>query len=192
MNTPARSLVLSLLLVFFPAFWITAQDLDDVTIAGRVVDSNRLPIVGATIVATHFESRTERTVTADEEGRYRFIKLRPGLYKVRTTAHGFDPKETLDLQTISGQNVQLDITLAPAGVTASVTVTASEDEVSSVDTTRTVVGGTVTQLEIEELPNTARNPLDLVFTLGGISEEPLSVRDAAEDRARPTGDSNND
>ncbi|MCU1290762.1 MAG: hypothetical protein JWN60_2991, partial [Acidobacteria bacterium] len=50
-----------------------------------------------------------------------------------------------------------------------------------VDTTRTVVGGTVTQREIEELPNSSRNALDLVFTLGGVTEEPLSTRDLAED-----------
>ena len=52
----------------------------------------------------------------------------------------------------------------------------------AVDTTRTVVGGTVTQREIEELPNNTRDPLDLVFTLGGVTEEQLSTRDLAGDR----------
>ncbi len=58
----------------------------------------------------------------------------------------------------------------------------SEAEAPPVDTTRTVVGGTLTREEIESLPLSTRSPLDLVFTLGGVVEEPLSVRDAAEDR----------
>src|SRR4029078_2933286 len=50
------------------------------------------------------------------------------------------------------------------------------------DTTRTIVGSTITQREIEELPNNSRNPLDLVLTLGGTSEEAISTRDLADDR----------
>ena len=56
-----------------------------------------------------------------------------------------------------------------------------EDDATVVDTTRTVVGGTVTQREIEELPNNTRNRYDFVFTLGGVTEEPLSTRDLSED-----------
>jgi outer membrane receptor protein involved in Fe transport len=171
---------------------IFSQDLDDVTIAGKVSDANRLPIVGASVIALQIESGLERTVISDSDGRYRFIELQPGVYKIKTSAAGFGPQETAELMTVAGQNLRIDVLLSPAGVTAEVTVTVGDDDVPSVDTTRTVVGGTVTQTEIEELPNNARNALDLVFTLGGVAEEALSVRDAAEDRARPGGDTSND
>lgn len=166
------------------AFSVSAQDLDDVTIAGRIADSNGLAVVGATVTATETQSGVERTVTTNEEGRYRIIELKPGLYKVTASASGFGTKEKIDLQTISGQNVQLDFALAPADVQAQQTVTVTEEDAPVVDTTRTVVGGTVTQREIEELPNNTRNPLDLVLTLGGVTEEPLSTRDLASDRGR--------
>src|SRR5207253_2742575 len=52
----------------------------------------------------------------------------------------------------------------------------------AVDTERTVVGGTVTEEMIEQLPVASRAPYDLVFTLGGVTEEPLSTRGLAEDR----------
>lgn len=52
-----------------------AQDLDDVTIGGKVVDTNNQPIVGATITATLIETAVERTVTTNEDGRYRFVEL---------------------------------------------------------------------------------------------------------------------
>ncbi|OWP20481.1 hypothetical protein CBF90_16745, partial [Microbacterium sp. AISO3] len=88
------------------------------------------------------------------------------------------------LTTVSGQNLQLDFTLAPASVQAETVVTVGNDDAPAVDTTRTVVGGTITQREVEELPNESRNPLDLVLTLGGTSEEQLSTRDLANDRGR--------
>jgi len=182
----------SLLICIFVLFSANfAQDLDEVTISGRIVDSNNAPIVGASVTATLVTTNVERTVVTDDEGLYRIVELRPGLYKVRSSSTGFGAKEKIDLETIAGQNVWLDFLLAPAGVVAESTVTIEADS-SAVDTTRTVVGGTVTEREIEELPNNTRSPLDFVFTLGGVAEEPLSVRDAAEDRARSGGDSSND
>ena len=161
-----------------------AQDLDEVTIDGRISDSNGQAIVGATVIATLTETGVERTVTTDDEGRYRIIELKPGLYKVRASASGFGAKEKTDLQTISGQTVKIDFTLAPADVQAETTVTVTGEDAPAVDTTRTVVGGTVTEQEIEELPNSSRDPLDLVFTLGGVTEEPLSTRDLSADRGQ--------
>ncbi len=61
-------------------------------------------------------------------------------------------------------------------------VTVVAGETPAVDTTRTVVGGTVTTHEIESLPIASRSILDLIFTLPGVSEEALSTRDLAEDR----------
>ena len=159
----------------------SAQDLDNVTISGRTVDSNNAPIVGASVTATLVTTNVERTVMTDGEGRYRIIKLQPGIYKVRASQTGFGSNEKIDLETIAGQNIQLDFALAPGDVVVEQTVVIEQD-LSTVDTTRTVVGGTITEREIEELPVNSRNALDLVLTLGGTSEEALSVRDLAEDR----------
>ncbi|HEX8289548.1 MAG TPA: TonB-dependent receptor, partial [Pyrinomonadaceae bacterium] len=178
-------LFVCLSLLFFNTNTFT-QDLDDVTISGTITDPNNAPVVSATVTATLIETGTERTITTDEAGRYRIVELQPGIYKVRASATGFGAKERVDLQTISGQNLQLNFNLAPATVQAEQTVTVTDEDAPVVDTTRTVVGGTVTEREIEELPNSNRNALDLVFTLGGVTEEPLSTRDIAED-ASATG-----
>ena len=138
--------------------------------------------IGASVTATQIEKNIERTVVTNEDGRYRIIDLQPGTYKVRVTSQGFGAKEQIDLLTVAGQNVQLDFSLAPAGVQAEQTVTIGGDDAPLVDTTRTIVGSTITEREVEELPNNTRNPLDLVLTLGGTSEEALSTRDLAEDR----------
>lgn len=164
------------------AFAGLGQDLDDVTISGKITDSNGLAIVGASVTATSTEMGVERSVTTNDDGRYTIVKLKPGTYKVKATATGFGAQETPEIITVSGQGVQKEFRLAPADVRAEQVVTVTEDDQPVIDTTRTVVGGTITEREIEELPNNGRNALDLVLTLGGTSEEALSTRDLAEDR----------
>ena len=90
-------------LLLFAAAIVPAQDLDDITIAGRITDANGLALVGATVLVTEQASGTERTATTNEEGRYRLIELKPGIYKVRASATGFGAKERVDLTTVSGQ-----------------------------------------------------------------------------------------
>src|SRR5207244_3240935 len=151
-----------------------AQDLDNVTISGRVADQNGAVIPGATVTAKLVKTGVERTMITDGDGRYKLIQLEPGVYSVKASFTNFATEEKTDLATIAGQNVQLDFTLTPAGVTAE-TVIVNAAEAPQVDTSRTVVGGTVTTHEIESLPVNSRSPIDLIFTLGGVSEEPLST-----------------
>ncbi len=172
-------LTISLLLAF--ACVTQAQDLDTVTITGRVMDQNAAVIPGATVVAVLVKTGVTRTLTANDDGRYRLIQLEPGVYTLRISSSGFATQEKRDLTVIAGQNVQLDITLVPQGVVVDPVVVTVADA-PPVDTTRTVVGGTVTTREVETLPVFSRSPLDLIFTLPGVTEEPLSTRDLAEDR----------
>lgn len=165
-------------------FAVFAQDLDDVTISGKITDSSGLSVVGATVVVTSVDTGEERTVVTDDEGRYRLVKLKPGTYKVKASASGFGAQETPEIVTISAQNVARDFKLSPSDVRAEQTVTVTGDEGPVVDTTRTIVGGTITEREIEEIPNNTRNALDLVLTLGGTAEEQLSTRDLSEDRGQ--------
>ena len=158
-----------------------AQDLDDATISGRVADETGAVIPGATVTAERAANNAARSVVADDEGRYQFIELEPGTYTVRATFAGFAAEEKRSLTIIAGQNVRLDFTLRPAGVSAEETII-SEADAPPIDTTRTIVGGTVTREEIEALPLASRAALDFVFTLPGVTEEPLSTRAAAEDR----------
>jgi hypothetical protein len=161
-----------------------AQDLDDVSISGRVTDETGASVVGAKVTVVLAATNAERSVVTDSEGRYRFVELAPGAYTVRATSLGFAVDERASVVTVAGQTVRLDFTLRPAGVAAEQVVT-SDAPGETVDTTRTVVGGTLTRAELETLPLVTRSPLDLIFTLGGVTEEPLSVRDVAEDRNRP-------
>jgi hypothetical protein len=160
---------------------LRAQDLDDVSIFGRVADEHGAVVVGANVEATLTSTGATRTVKTDAEGRFRIIELEAGAYTVRASSDGFAPQERTNLEMLAGRQVQLDFTLRPAGVISEISVV-SEADAPPLDTTRTVVGATLTRSEIESLPVATRSPLELIFVLAGVTEEPLSTRDAAEDR----------
>jgi hypothetical protein len=167
-------LSLAAALCLFAARDSRAQDLDEVSFAGTVADENGAVVAGASVTATLLSTNTTRTVSTDGEGRYRLVELPPGAYSLRAGAKGFAAEERAGVRTLAGQSVRLDFRLKPAGVAAEQTIV-SEAEAPSVDTTRTVTGGTVTREELERLPTLTRAPLDFVFTLGGVTEEPLST-----------------
>ncbi len=168
-------------LLLAPSLVAKAQDLDTVTITGRVMDQNSAVIPGASVSATLTKTGLARTTTSDGEGHYRLIQLEPGTYTLTVSFTGFATQEKKDLTVVAGQNVRMDITLLPQGVVAEPVVITATDA-PPVDTTRTVVGGTIATKEVESLPVFTRSPLDLIFTLPGVTEEPLSTRDLAEDR----------
>ncbi|MFL6375723.1 MAG: TonB-dependent receptor domain-containing protein [Pyrinomonadaceae bacterium] len=177
-----RASVLVVFVLALCAVSFAQSDLDTVTFSGKITDAQGLPVVGATITATRVETGDAHSATSNDDGLYRIINLRPGNYKVTAAQSGFGVQETPPIPTIAAQNVTRDFKLSPAGVKAETNVTVTDEDSPVIDTTRTVVGGTVTQREIEELPVDSRNPLDLVLTLGGTAEEQLSTRDLSEDR----------
>lgn len=177
---------LSLFLLLCPSLQqpvIHAQDLDDVSISGRVIDPNGAVVPDVVVTARLTSTETERVVTTDIEGRYRFTDLAPGAYTILAHVSGFNPVLKNIPSTIAGQNVQLDLHLQLAEL---VPTYLQVVEAPLIDTTRTIIGGTVTAEEMESLPTSTRTPLDFIFTLPGTTEEPLSTRDTAEDRNTST------
>jgi outer membrane receptor protein involved in Fe transport len=176
----------ALLLIHLTVTAARAQDLDEVTIGGRVADQNGASIVGARVTVRHVATGVERAATVDGEGRYRLVELASGAYVARASAAGFAAEErTAGVEAVAGRSVRFDFTLRPANVSAEQVVTSEAGSgVAAVDTTRTIVGGTLVRAETETLPLGGRSPLELIHTLGGVTEEPLSTRDLAEDRHR--------
>jgi hypothetical protein len=172
---------LSLFLFAFNFHPAHSQDLDTVTISGRVVDQNGALVLGAEVQATLVKTGLTRRTTSNAQGRYRLVQLEPGSYVLRISAPGFAAQQFENIATVSGQSLEFEATLLPADlVIEPVMVTSAEPPL--VDTKRTVVGATLTAIETRSLPLNTRSPLDLIFLLPGVTEEPLSTRDLAEDR----------
>ncbi len=165
--------------MFFAHAAARADDLDNITFQGVVRDSAGAAIAAARVAAAQTATGIERATVADAEGRYRITVNAPGSYTLKVTADGFRETMSKELVVTSGRVVALDFALQPSGVAEQVTVTATNPPL--VDTTRTVTGDTITRRELDELPIINRDPLQLVFLLGGVAEAPLSTADLADE-----------
>ncbi|MFN2529880.1 MAG: TonB-dependent receptor domain-containing protein [Pyrinomonadaceae bacterium] len=163
----------------------SAQDLDTAGIAGRVTDQNSAVIQDASIQVTLVSTGLFRKTRTDADGHYHLIQLEPGILNIHVAKQGFAPYDVKNLSLLSAQQLHLDVTLLPDVVNVD-PITITVTDVAKLDTRRTLSGGTLTPRESESLPIASRSILDLIFTLAGITEEPFTNRDLAEDRNAST------
>jgi Carboxypeptidase regulatory-like domain/TonB dependent receptor len=157
----------------------SVDDLDHVNFEGVVADSSGNVIAQARVFVRQTDVGAERSTKTNREGQYRFARLSPGVYELRVEAEGFQSVRYEKISAIAGATIRHDFKLSPAAIEAQITIDAAANP-TIVDTARTVVGGTVTKEQIDKLPTESRNPLDLIFTLPGVAQPALSVRDLAE------------
>jgi len=133
-----------------------AQGVTTSSINGRVTDNTGGPLPGATVLAVHGPTGTKYGVTTDFDGFYRINNMRVGgPYKVSITYVGFQSfvKDGVFLQL--GQSEKISIQLKEASnELEEVVISASRDGVF--DSNKTGSETTVTQREINTLPNTSR------------------------------------
>ncbi|MGH9800255.1 MAG: carboxypeptidase regulatory-like domain-containing protein, partial [Blastocatellia bacterium] len=161
------------------SFLFSPDDLDHIGFEGAVKDASGKAIVHAKVIVKHTTSNTERNVTTNKEGRYRFSLLPPGIYELRIEASNFQSVKIENINAVAGTIVRRDFQLSLAVISEQITINAETSQ-SLIDTSRTVVGGTVTQKQIEALPTESRNPFDLIFTLAGTAPPALTDKDLAE------------
>ena len=158
---------------------VRADDLDNIIFEGIVRDSAGGVMADARIIVHNLGTGVERASTTNGEGRYRILVTGPGIYKLRVTADGFKQEESAELRLTSGRTVAINFTLSPLGISEQIDVDASRAPL--IDTTRTVIGDAVTQADLESLPLINRDPLELVFLLGGAVEAPLMTSELADE-----------
>jgi hypothetical protein len=155
------------------------DDLDSIIFEGVVRDTEGGVISGVRVMAIQSATGVERIAITNAEGRFRISVAVSGNYKLKATAHGFSDGESQEIVTTSGRTFTIDLTLQAAGFSEQITVASASPPL--IDTGRTVVGDTINQRELDELPILDRDPLQLVFLLGGVSEAPLSTSGLADE-----------
>ena len=142
------------------------QNVTSGTLSGRIEDSRGAVVSGANVTAINLETNQRLATTSDDDGRYRFPYLRTGAYDLTVEASGFSAV-TRQLTVLVGQNLELGVKLAVAGVSAQVNVGSAD--VPLIETVRTQITETIRPREIQELPLNGRNYLDLALLIPGVS-----------------------
>jgi outer membrane receptor protein involved in Fe transport len=134
-------------------------------LAGRVTDDQGGGIPGVTVTATNNATGLQRVTVTDVSGSYRFGLLPVGAYTVTIELAGFSTATASNVDLDVARERNLDVTLRPAAVQESITVTAEAPLVSNTP----AVGTTVSQQELENLPLNGRQFANLGSLAPGTS-----------------------
>ncbi|HXH06824.1 MAG TPA: carboxypeptidase regulatory-like domain-containing protein [Vicinamibacterales bacterium] len=158
--SPCVLLALGLLLLARPA---AAQF--RAGIQGTVTDATGLAVPGVTVVITNEETGVARETVTSETGFYRVAGLPPGRYRVVASLSGF--KDTVvEHVVVTAEEIRgLDLTLQPGGLQETVTVTTTAPVLP---TENADIGGTLTTVEIQRLPQIGRDPYELIRLTPGV------------------------
>src|ERR1700682_801942 len=92
-------------------------------IAGTARDSSGLVLPGASVSALNSRTGEATEATSNAQGHFVIAALRPSSYTVTARLAGFAPVEFKNVQLLAGQEMTLDVTLAVANKSETVTVT---------------------------------------------------------------------
>ncbi|HWQ00440.1 MAG TPA: TonB-dependent receptor [Vicinamibacterales bacterium] len=162
MKTTRMTCVVAALLI--AAAGALAQETTTGSIGGQVVDTQGLPIPGATVTVTGPQGA--RTFVTDGDGRFLAPFLTPGDYTVRVELEGFRPVERRNVQVRLGQRVELtDLRLQVGAVTETVEVTATSP---TVDVTRSTAQTNITSELLSRIP-IGRQFSDTIYIAPGVT-----------------------
>lgn len=129
-------------------------------IRGTVTDPQKSIVPNATVTATNVGTNQVETVTSDENGTFVINNLQPGTYNVVVNRTGFGDFTAQRVVVEVGQTTTLDATLAVAGQTATVEVTAEAPVINTNDNSNSI---NINQTSINELPINGRRASNFVL-----------------------------
>ena len=160
---------LVLALLAMTAFATAAAAQSQITtgvIQGVVTDPTGATVPGVTVEARNAETNLARTMVTEGDGRFVFLQLPPGNYKLTFTLAGFATLVQENLPLTVGQAITVPAVMKVSGVAETVTVTTSSRVIES---SRTAAANTLNELTVETTPILGRKFEDLLTLTPGVS-----------------------
>ena len=169
-----RSQITQLIVMILVTLWLVlaagsfaaAQEaVNYASVSGRVTDPQGAVVPGAQITARHIDTNISGTTETDADGRFRFPFLRVGTYEITVRSRGF-ADATRRLALTVGSAFELPVSLTIADLATDVTVTG---EATVLEAARSQIAGTISELEVRNVPLNGRQFLDLALLIPGVS-----------------------
>lgn len=126
-----------------------AQSAATATIVGRVVDPLDAVVPDAKVTAINTATGVSRSVNTTSSGDYAIPNLSPGTYDIKIQASGFAVGEAKGIKLNVGDQQDLNFKLALAATYQTIAATV---EVPLIETTKTDVSTSVTDVDMRRLP----------------------------------------
>ena len=136
------------------------------TISGRVLDTSKAVVPGATVSITNVAMNTTVTMTTNETGFFQAPYLIPGTYRIVAELSGFKRHVRENVPLRIGDTLDLELVLDVGGTTEAVTVTA---ETTLLETSSASLGQVIDTRRVAELPTPHGDPYALIGLAGGVS-----------------------
>jgi Carboxypeptidase regulatory-like domain/TonB-dependent Receptor Plug Domain len=134
-------------------------------IRGVVNDVSGAIVTKASLRVSQPQFGDARVVGTDASGRYYITNLEPGDYEIEAFAPGFDTEVKLVTLRV-GDHLTMNFQLRPGSVHERVLVSS---QTSGINTSEFAVTGSVSQIQIQNLPLNGRNFLELARLEPGVS-----------------------
>src|SRR5256885_2817996 len=141
------------------------------SINGKVVDSSQAVLPGVTVTVASPSLMGVQTAVTDAGGNYRFPALPPGTYTVTFELPGFNTLKRENIQISMGFTAAVNVELAVASLTETVTVTGDSPVI---DTSATRVQQNFKLEALQEIPN-SRDLWSLLAVTPGVGMGRIDV-----------------
>lgn len=134
------------------------------TVSGTVHDQAEAVVPNAAVALTNADTNLRFETRTNEVGFYLFPGIIPGRYKLEATSPGMEKYEGTVLVQVS-QTVRVDPVLKAGSTNTTVTVT---DVTPLVNVTDATMSHVINRTQIDQLPRSDRNLLNLMVTVPGV------------------------
>lgn len=136
-------------------------------IQGTITDPSGAAVANATVSLRNADTGVVVKLAAPS-GSYRFLDLNPGHYTLTVEAPDFSAETVANINLQLGSHLQQNLSLKLGSTQQSVTVVADNGQV---DTSTNVVGGVISNRQINTLPLNTRQYLNLALLMPGTSQD---------------------
>lgn len=136
-------------------------------LSGTVLDESGTGLPGVSLTLVHDRTAAVRATTTNEAGRYVFSALPPGEYSLTVEAEGFATSRFAGLRYFADTKPIFNVTLRLRAVQESTTFTG---EAPLINVSQSQLGLSVEERQLDELPLTRRDYLELAPLEGGVHE----------------------
>ena len=154
------------LLTFFVALIASISLMAQVTtssISGKITDSNKGTLPGATVVATHTPSGSQYYAVADANGAYRLLNIRPGgPYTIEVRMVGFQTVKQEGITATLGETKILNVRLKEESVGLGEVSVVAEAISNGMDSDRAGATTAINNEQITTLPTINRSLNDVL------------------------------
>src|SRR5438874_11843754 len=137
------------------------------SVTGVVTDAQGGTVAGAEVTLTDVATKSPRTTTTNDSGRYHFASVPVGTYDITITKSGFKVHKAAAQKVSIATQLTLDVALKVGALTETVVVTSQAG--SELQTANATIGNTIDLKNLELLPNLGRDATSLLSLQPGVT-----------------------